>query len=259
MTWAKRAMLSSVLGGRGAKEVEILPDRGLLDAVEGARGRGAVPCVHALGDAEEGILVDAAGLGIAFDVPLLAEITGVPRLTTGTLIDRAVAAGVLRTVDKGTFTFVHELCRRVLLDHLDEAGRGAAPRTDRVGVSNVATCHPRFSPCIGVSCPATRPARARGTSISWPKTRCSTPRSDGRRGRLRHVRARAGRLHDADRDRVRREHRAFHERAELMARPMLPSRTSSNAVTRPKNMPDTNGQMIRPDAMRRRRRNRVAV
>jgi DNA-binding SARP family transcriptional activator len=75
--------------------------------------------VHALGDAEEGILVDAAGLGIAFDAPLLAEITGVPRATTAALIDRGVAAGVLRTVGKGTFTFVHELCRRALLDRLD--------------------------------------------------------------------------------------------------------------------------------------------
>ena len=32
----------------------------------------------------------------------------------------AVAAGVLRTVGKGTFTFVHELCRRALLDGFDE-------------------------------------------------------------------------------------------------------------------------------------------
>ena len=79
--------------------------------------------VHALGDAEEGILVDAAGLGIAFDTLLLAEITGMPRATTAALIDRSVAAGVLRTVAKGTFTFVHELGRRALLDRLDEERR----------------------------------------------------------------------------------------------------------------------------------------
>jgi DNA-binding SARP family transcriptional activator len=79
--------------------------------------------VHTLGDAEEGILVDAAGLGIAFDATLLAEITGVPQATTAALIDRAATAGVLRTVDKGTFTFVHELCRRALLDNLDDECR----------------------------------------------------------------------------------------------------------------------------------------
>jgi predicted ATPase len=75
--------------------------------------------VHALGDAEEGILVDAAGLGIVFDVPLLSEITGVPQLTMAAVIDRAVFAGVLRVVGKGTYTFVHELVRRALIDNLD--------------------------------------------------------------------------------------------------------------------------------------------
>ncbi|MDQ1467501.1 MAG: hypothetical protein QOH10_1916 [Actinomycetota bacterium] len=89
--------------------------------------------VHALGDAEEGILVDAAGLGIAFDTSLLAEITGVPRATTAALIDRSVAAGVLRTVAKGTFTFVHELGRRALLDRLDEERR--ANLHNRIAVS----------------------------------------------------------------------------------------------------------------------------
>jgi DNA-binding SARP family transcriptional activator len=75
--------------------------------------------VHALGDAEEGILIDAAGLGIAFDVALLADISDVPRATTAALIDGAVTAGILRTVEKNTFTFVHELCRRALMDDLD--------------------------------------------------------------------------------------------------------------------------------------------
>jgi DNA-binding SARP family transcriptional activator len=79
--------------------------------------------VHSLGDAEEGVLIDAAGLGIAFDASLLAEITGVPRATTEAMIDLAMAAGVLRTVGKGTFTFVHELCRRALIDDLDEECR----------------------------------------------------------------------------------------------------------------------------------------
>jgi len=84
--------------------------------------------VHALGDAEEGVLVDAAGLGIAFDARLLAEITGVPRATTTALLDRAFAAGVLRTVDKGTYTFVHELSRRALLDRLDDHHRARLHR-----------------------------------------------------------------------------------------------------------------------------------
>jgi DNA-binding SARP family transcriptional activator len=79
--------------------------------------------VHALGDAEEGLLIDAAGLDVAFDVRLLAEITGLPPETTAALIDRAVTAGVLRTAGKGTFTFVHELCRRALIDPLDEERR----------------------------------------------------------------------------------------------------------------------------------------
>jgi DNA-binding SARP family transcriptional activator len=79
--------------------------------------------VHALGNAVEGLLVDASGLMIAFDVPLLAEISGVPRATTANLIDEAVAAGVLRAVDKGTFTFVHEVIRRALQDQLDDGGR----------------------------------------------------------------------------------------------------------------------------------------
>jgi DNA-binding SARP family transcriptional activator len=79
--------------------------------------------VHALGDAEEGILVDAAGLGIAFDVALLADIAAVPRATTEALIDGAVTAGILRTVGKNTFTFVHELCRRALIDNLDAGDR----------------------------------------------------------------------------------------------------------------------------------------
>jgi DNA-binding SARP family transcriptional activator len=79
--------------------------------------------VHALGDADAGMLLDAAGLGIAFDAALLAEITGVARSTTAASIDRAVAAGVLRTVGKGTFTFAHELCRRALIDGLDDERR----------------------------------------------------------------------------------------------------------------------------------------
>jgi hypothetical protein len=54
---------------------------------------------------------------------LLSDITDVPSATTAALIDRAVAAGVLRTVGKGTFTFVHELCRRALLDGLDDEER----------------------------------------------------------------------------------------------------------------------------------------
>jgi Arc/MetJ family transcription regulator len=84
--------------------------------------------VHALGDAEEALLVDAAGLGIAFDAPLLTEITGVPRATTMALLDRAFAAGVLRTVDLGTYTFVHELSRRALLDRLDDHHRARLHR-----------------------------------------------------------------------------------------------------------------------------------
>jgi DNA-binding SARP family transcriptional activator len=75
--------------------------------------------VHALGDAEEGILIDASGLGIAFNVALLSDIADVPRATTEALIDGAVTAGILRTVGKNTFTFVHELCRRALMDDLD--------------------------------------------------------------------------------------------------------------------------------------------
>lgn len=75
--------------------------------------------VHALGDAEEGLLIDAAGIQVAFDVALLAEITGLPPTTTAALIDRTVDAGVLRTVGKGTYIFVHELSRRALLDRLD--------------------------------------------------------------------------------------------------------------------------------------------
>jgi predicted ATPase len=84
--------------------------------------------VHALGDAEEDVLVDAAGLGIAFDAQLLAEITTVPPATMTALLDRAFAAGILRTVDKGTYTFVHELGRRALLDRLDEHHRARLHR-----------------------------------------------------------------------------------------------------------------------------------
>jgi predicted ATPase len=79
--------------------------------------------VEALGEAVEEMLVDAAGLRIAFDVALLAEITGLPQATTAELIDRAVVAGVLGAVGKGKFTFVHELCRRALFDVLDEEPR----------------------------------------------------------------------------------------------------------------------------------------
>jgi predicted ATPase len=79
--------------------------------------------VQALGPAVEGVLVDASGLRIAFDASLLAEISGVPRQTCETLIDEAVAAGVLRTVDKATFAFVHVLSRRALEDRLDEIER----------------------------------------------------------------------------------------------------------------------------------------
>jgi len=79
--------------------------------------------VHALGDAAADLLVDASGLGIAFDVALLADIADAPRATTGVLIDGAVTAGILRTVGKNTFTFVHELCRRALLDDLDAERR----------------------------------------------------------------------------------------------------------------------------------------
>ncbi len=79
--------------------------------------------VHALGDASEGILLDAAGLGIAFDIALLGDIADVPRATTAALIDGAVTAGILRTVGKNTFTFVHEICRRALIDSLDSDAR----------------------------------------------------------------------------------------------------------------------------------------
>ena len=81
--------------------------------------------VHALGDAEEALLIDAAGILVAFDVELLAEITGTPPTTTAVLVDRAVAAGVLRTGSKGSYTFVHELCRRALIDRLDDNGRAS--------------------------------------------------------------------------------------------------------------------------------------
>ena len=79
--------------------------------------------VAALGDAVEGMLIDAAGLRIAFDVALAAEISALPPRTTESLIDEAVGAGVLRTVDKGTFTFTHELTRRALEDRLDDRQR----------------------------------------------------------------------------------------------------------------------------------------
>jgi DNA-binding SARP family transcriptional activator len=79
--------------------------------------------VVALGNAVEGVLLDASGLRIAFDAPLIAEISGVPERTSETLIDKAADAGILRTVDKGTFTFVHELSRRSLEDRLDDGER----------------------------------------------------------------------------------------------------------------------------------------
>jgi hypothetical protein len=92
--------------------------------------------VHELGDAEESFLVDAAGLWIAFDAELLAEITGETRATTAILIDRGVAAGVLRTVGKGTFTFVHEIGRRALLDRLDDDARAQLLRRIVAAIEN---------------------------------------------------------------------------------------------------------------------------
>ena len=84
--------------------------------------------VHSLGDPEAAMLLDAAALGVAFDPSLLGEIAGVTPAAAGASIDRAVGAGLLRTVGKCTFTFVHELCRRALLDRLDDEARASLHR-----------------------------------------------------------------------------------------------------------------------------------
>jgi DNA-binding SARP family transcriptional activator len=127
--------------------------------------------VHGLGDASEGVLVDAAGLGIAFDVALLADIADVPRATTAALIDGAVTAGILRTVGKNTFTFEHELCRRALLDRLDADGRARlqhriATVLERHGLpAAVLALHWRLVPCPEAEERARRYERMAGDAL----------------------------------------------------------------------------------------------
>lgn len=75
--------------------------------------------VRSLGLPEQDTVECAAAFVTGFDIPLLREVTGLTETLANQHVDRALDAGILRAYDVGSFTFVHELTRRAILESLD--------------------------------------------------------------------------------------------------------------------------------------------
>jgi predicted ATPase len=80
-------------------------------------------------DAGARVSVEAASAFVtAFDVSLLAEVAEVSDAIVATHIDRAIEAGILREVQARSFTFVHELTRRAVMESVEETRRAMLHR-----------------------------------------------------------------------------------------------------------------------------------
>jgi DNA-binding CsgD family transcriptional regulator/tetratricopeptide (TPR) repeat protein len=100
-------------------------------------------------------LLDAASaLGEQLDLPLLAEVTGLPAAEVGVLLDRAVAQGVLLAApDTAGLSFAHALVRDAVYDELapsrrtalHERAAQALERTDRTAAAGLIANHWRRS------------------------------------------------------------------------------------------------------------------
>ncbi|HVJ95383.1 MAG TPA: BTAD domain-containing putative transcriptional regulator [Acidimicrobiia bacterium] len=75
--------------------------------------------VRNLGAPEQDMLECASCFFTGFDIPLLQEVAGLTEAVANQLVDRALDAGILRSYDVRTFTFVHEITRRAIFESLE--------------------------------------------------------------------------------------------------------------------------------------------
>jgi tetratricopeptide (TPR) repeat protein len=115
---AESGMIVQDDSGRWSADVA-LGDIGLPQSVREV----VVQRVRRLGDRAERILLIAANIGVAFDLPVLAGCAGLTEDETLDLVEQAQSAALVEEAEEGGFAFTHALVQQALTDSLTSARR----------------------------------------------------------------------------------------------------------------------------------------